>query len=113
MRAIRLLGFAALLAGAAGCQSDAQFLTSNEPAAMRAAESRGRFELNCPQAEGQVLSEKVITPPMGPFGGGGIERAEYTIGVKGCGKHVVYLTICRDAANCNALADSGRIDPGN
>jgi hypothetical protein len=25
------------------------------------------------------------------------------------GKHVVYITICRDAANCNALADSGRV----
>jgi hypothetical protein len=67
-------------------------------------------ELDCEQAQAQVLSEKVITPPVGPFDGGGIDRAEYTIGVRGCGKHVVYLTICRDQANCNALSDSGRID---
>jgi hypothetical protein len=109
-RAIRRLGFVALLAVATSCQTNTQFLSKNEPAAMRAAESRGRFELNCEKATGQVLSEKVTTPPMGPWGGGGIERAEYTIGIRGCGKHVVYVTICRDSSNCNALADSGLID---
>lgn len=35
---------------------------------------------------------------------------EYTVGVSGCGKRAVYLTICRDAENCNALGDSARID---
>lgn len=113
MREIRALGIAALLAGIAGCQTNAQFLTDNQAAAIRAAESRGRFELNCDQATAEVLSEKVITPPMGPFGGGGIDRAEYTIGVRGCGKRIIYLTICRDAANCNALADTGRLDTGS
>ena len=110
MSKIRILGVLALLACTAGCQTNAQFLSDNEPAALSAAESRGRFELDCEQATAQVLSEKVITPPVGPFLGGGIERAEYTIGVRGCGKRAVYITICRDSANCNALADSGRID---
>lgn len=110
MNASRALALALLLAIAAGCQTNTEFLSGNESAAMRAAESRGRFELDCEQANAELLSEKVITPPIGPFGGGGIERAEYTIGVRGCGKHVVYITICRDQANCNALSDSGRID---
>lgn len=97
------------VAAAVGCQTNAQFLTDNEAAAMRAAESRGRFELNCEDAKGTVLSEKVIEPPVGPFGGGGIDRAEYTIGVRGCGKQIVYVTICRDSENCNALSDTANI----
>lgn len=110
MRGILLLGSMGMMAAFVGCQSNAQFLTSNEPAAIRAAESRGRFELNCEEATAQILSEKVIEAPMGPFGGGGVERAEYTVGVRGCGKQVVYITICRDSANCNALSDTGRLD---
>lgn len=110
MTSARALLFASGLALLCGCQSNADFLTTNQQAALSAAESRGRFELNCEQVTTAVLSEKVITPPMGPFGGGGIDRAEYTIGVRGCGKQVVYITICRDQENCNALSDSGRID---
>ena len=37
-------------------------------------------------------------------------RAEYTIGVRGCGRQSIYVTICIDNENCNALADSGRIE---
>lgn len=110
MSRIAALSIAGLLAIFAGCQTNSEFLVTNESAALRAAESRGRFELDCEQATGQVLSEKVIQPPMGPFGGGGIDRAEYTIGVRGCGRQVVYITICRDQENCNAISDSGRID---
>jgi hypothetical protein len=40
---------------------------------------------------------------------GGIERAEYTIGVEGCGKRSVYMAVCPDANNCNAFAQTSRL----
>ncbi|MDO9214475.1 MAG: hypothetical protein Q8Q54_15375 [Methylococcales bacterium] len=46
---------------------------------------------------------------IGMGGGGGYEWGEYTVGVKGCGKSVVYETMCRDSDNCNAFAGNGRI----
>jgi len=36
--------------------------------------------------------------------------AEYTIGVRGCGRQAVYLTYCRDASDCNAVAQTGRVE---
>jgi hypothetical protein len=32
-----------------------------------------------------------------------------TIGVRGCGRQVVYLTVCLDEENCNAISDTGRV----
>ena len=43
-----------------GCVTDAQFLAQNSAAALRTAESRGKFELNCPEVQTTVLSQKVI-----------------------------------------------------
>ena len=55
-----LLLFAAL--GAAGCMSQAQYLASKQPTAIQSAVSRGQFEMNCPSATGQVLSQEVTQP---------------------------------------------------
>src|SRR5262245_24559798 len=79
------------LAGAAlagllglGCVTNAKLLQDNQQAAIQTAESRGRFELNCPDATATVLSQEVVQPVMeGPWVQG-IPRAEYTIGVAGC-----------------------------
>jgi hypothetical protein len=104
---VRLNGVLALGIAAAvgGCASQATYLQSIEPAAMTAATNRGKFELNSPDVTGTVLSSKIIQPVV--FGG--IERAEYTIGVRGCGKEAVYVTICPDKDDCNALAQTGRL----
>ena len=94
------------------CATEAQFLAQNAPSALNTALSRGRFELNCPQATGTVLSQKVTYINglgMGMYGGGGYEWTEYTIGVRGCGKQAVYETMCRDQDNCNAFANTGNI----
>lgn len=97
------------------CATEAQFLAQNAPSALNTALARGRFELNCPQASGTVLSQKVtyingIGMGMGMgMGGGGYEWTEYTIGVRGCGKSAVYETMCRDQDNCNAFANTGQI----
>jgi hypothetical protein len=98
----------ALLATAllAGCQTTDAYLDANQQAALRAANSRGRFELNCQEIQTDVLSRKIIDPaPMM----GGMWRAEYTIGVRGCGRQVVYITVCLDSHECNAISDTGSV----
>ncbi len=95
------------------CATEAQFLAQTQPAAVNTALSRGRFELNCPEATATVLSKKMtyingIGIGIG-MGGGGYEWGEYTVGVKGCGKSAVYETMCRDSDNCNALGQTGRV----
>jgi hypothetical protein len=91
------------------CATEAQFLAENAPSAINTALARGRFELNCPQATGTVLSQKVTYINgigMGMGGGVGYEWTEYTIGVSGCGKRAVYETMCRDQDNCNAFGNN-------
>ena len=94
------------LALAFGCATTQSYLDSNQSAALQTAESRARFELNCSDLDASVLSRKIIDPA--PFAGG-MWRAEYTIGVRGCGRQVVYLTVCLDHENCNAISDTGRV----
>jgi len=98
-----------------GCATEAEFLAQTQPSALNTALTRGRFELNCPNATGTVLSKKMTYingVGIGMGGGAGYEWGEYTIGVKGCGKSVVYETMCRDSDNCNALAQTGRVLDG-
>ena len=95
-----------LLAGAstlAGCQSTGQILASDQNTAMQTAERRGRFELNCPEATATVLSSEMLQPVLW----GGLERAEYTVGVSGCGQRAVYLVVCPDGSGCFAASARG------
>jgi hypothetical protein len=94
--------FAAL--GATGCMSQAQFLASRQPMAIQAAVSRGQFELNCPSATGQVLSQEVTQPAIqGPVVQGE-ERGLFTIGVAGCNQRRVYQVFCpMGCDSCTAL----------
>lgn len=84
---------AALLAGLAiaGCQTDAQMLAAEQSTATQAAVRRGQFELNCPQAAGTILSSNLLQPVLW----GGLERAEYTVGVAGCNQRRTYIVICQ------------------
>ena len=91
-----VLVYAVLLAGCT------PILQQYQGAALATAQRRASFELNCPEVMPVVLSEKTVQ---------GIrwELAEYTIGVRGCGRQAVYLTYCRDEADCNAVAQTGRV----
>jgi len=94
---IGVLGLAAL----AGCQSDQQYLQSREAQAVEVALNRGRFEMNCPQASGTVLNMTMLQPAIEGIRFSGPERAEYTIGVSGCGERATYLVICPlDGGGC-------------
>ena len=86
-----------------GC-SVSSYLDANQAAALTTAENRGKFELNCQQVDATMISRKIIQPWVGA-----VERCEYTIGVRGCGRQVVYLTVCLDEENCNAISDNGRV----
>ena len=91
MRSLTLTALVLTSAVLAACQSDAQLLAQEQGVAMQAAVNRGRFELNCPQAQGSVLSSNVLQPVVW----GGMERAEYTVGVSGCGLQRTYIVICQ------------------
>ena len=77
-------------------------LVQNAPSALQTAETRARFELNCPNITASILSQKIVHLPL-------TEGTEHTIGVRGCGKEAVYVTYCRDPNDCNALSQTGRI----
>jgi hypothetical protein len=96
---------AALLACAAlsGCQSSEQILASEQGVAMQTAVQRGRFEMNCPEAFGQVLSSNLLQPAAWR----GLERAEYTVGVEGCGQRRTYVVVCQ-LGSPSCFAASGR-----
>ncbi|MGB7934741.1 MAG: hypothetical protein WCH04_21470 [Gammaproteobacteria bacterium] len=87
-----------------GCQSQGQILASEEGVATQTAVRRGQFELGCPQATGTILSRNMLQPVLW----GGEERAEYTVGVSGCGKRSVYVVICPlGSSGCFAGAANG------
>ena len=76
-----------------GCQSATQTLANEQSVAMQAAVGRGQFELSCSTATGTVLSSNLLQPALY----GGFEHAEYTIGVAGCGRRAVYISVCYNA----------------
>lgn len=108
------LGLGAMAALLTGCVTDAEFLAQNSSAALRAAEARGGFELACSGAQSQVLSQKIIQGVQGGYGWRNPGAwagpwTEYTIGVSGCGKRVVYMVVCRDENSCNAFSQTASI----
>lgn len=98
-RSLLSLGIAAVVL--AGCQTDAQILAAERTTALQAALRRGQFEMGCPQATGTVLSATMLQPVVW----GGIERAEYTVGVEGCGLRKTYIVVCQlGSSACFAVA---------
>jgi hypothetical protein len=100
LRVHRIAALAAALI-AAGCQTPAEMLASDQATASQVAARRGQFELNCPQVTTSVLSSNVLQPILW----GGQERAEYTIGVAGCERRATYIVICAlGSPSCFAAA---------
>jgi hypothetical protein len=80
----------------AGCASQAEFLNTNQPSATQTAVARAQFEMNCQQVTPTIISREVVQPALqGPWVNG-IQRAEYTIGVTGCGRRSTFVVICPD-----------------
>jgi len=89
------------------CASQSQFLASKQPTATEVALARGRFDLNCPAATATVLSSDYIQPVVqGPWLDAGVTRAEYTVGVEGCGQRKTYVVMCQDGSSTCFAANS-------
>jgi hypothetical protein len=87
------------------CVTPQQELAQGQEQAVVTAVRRGQFELSCPTAAGTVLSETMLQP----IAWRGLERAEYTVGVAGCGKKATYIVICpTDGYGC--VAGAARTD---
>ncbi|MGB4854755.1 MAG: hypothetical protein WBP37_04315, partial [Candidatus Dechloromonas phosphoritropha] len=71
-----VLSAATLLAAhAVGCATPpAQILDSMEPTAVNTALQRGRFELNCPDAQAALLSRELMQPAIETVRFQGIQR---------------------------------------
>jgi hypothetical protein len=92
-RTFVLLATGAILAA---CQTQQQEVGGMRPQAIQTAQKRGAFDLNCPAATAQVLSNEMVQTSTGGPMGWNIppQRAEYTVGVEGCGKRATYYVIC-------------------
>ena len=91
-----------------GCATQQQFLQSKQDMAVQAALNRGRFEMNCQEATPVVISREVVQPALqGPWVNG-IQRAEYTIGVTGCGKRMTFIVVCPDGGEGCFATGPGR-----
>jgi hypothetical protein len=101
-RTLLVAGFATVVAAAAaGCTSTAEYMQKLEPQAVETAVNRGKFEMNCPAATGSILSRDMLQPAVQGIRFSGPERAEYTVGVSGCGQRATYLVICPlDQSGC-------------
>jgi hypothetical protein len=104
----RLLVFYALVAVTAGCASQQQMLNQKQGGAVEAALQRARFEMNCPSATATVLSSDYIQPAIqGPWVSG-LQRAEYTVGVEGCGQRHTYVVMCQVGTDTCFAANPNR-----
>ena len=91
------------------CASQSSFLDAKQATAVDAALARGKFDLNCPAAQGSVLSRQFIQAPMtGPrMAAVGVDRAEYTIGVQGCNQRGTYMVVCTQGTEGCIAGDRG------
>ncbi len=100
----------ALLAsfGVAGCANQQQMLDNSQATAIQTAVNRGRFDMSCPSAMGTLISREVVEPAMqGPYVNG-IRRAEFTVGVEGCGRRKSYIVVCPQGGDGCFAAGPGR-----
>lgn len=93
---------------ASGCASEQQMLDQSQQQAVDVALSRARFDMNCPAATGEILSREMVQPAVMNPRFGGVERAEYTVGVSGCNQRVTMVVICPQEGGGGCFAADGR-----
>ena len=100
----------------AACQTQQQEVGGMRPQAIQTAKQRGSFDLNCPAATAQVLSNEMVqTNSGGPLMWNiPPQRAEYTVGVEGCGKRATYYVICAvGGTGCVAAGTANTVQSNN
>ena len=68
--------------------------TQMQPMAVSYALQRARFDMNCPTATGTVLSSETVQPVLNGPMMMGTQRAQYTVGVTGCGQRQTLVVLC-------------------
>jgi hypothetical protein len=91
----------------AACATQTQMLDTKQDMATQTALTRGKFELSCPNATAQILSREVTQPAINSPWIAGVQRAEYTVGVEGCGKRQTYLVLCPQGGESCFAGDGG------
>jgi len=91
----------------AACATQTQMLDNKQDMATQTALTRGKFEMNCPDATAQILSREVTQPAINSPWIAGVQRAEYTVGVEGCGKRQTYLVLCPQGGESCFAGDGG------
>jgi hypothetical protein len=100
-----------LAASASGCATQQQFLDQMQPTAITTVLNRTRFDWNCQPATATVISREVVQPALqGPLVNG-IPRAEYTVGVAGCGKRATFVVICPEGGSGCFATGEGPFHP--
>jgi hypothetical protein len=102
-----VLGTIATAAIVWGCESQQQIVDKMQPNAVQVAQKRGAFELNCPQATAEVISKEMIQTPAPTYRYSPPQRAEYTVGVSGCGKREAYVVVCAEGGT-GCVAEGSR-----
>lgn len=83
----------------AACATQQQMLANKQAMAIQTATTRAQFEMNCQNVNATVLSSEMTQPALeGPWVMG-VERAEYTVGVAGCGQRKTFVVICAEGGN--------------
>ena len=91
---------------ATGCASSGpSFIDQAQPEAVSMAVRRAQLEMNCPAATGQVISRE-MSQPLSFYAG--VPRAEYTVGVTGCGKRATYFVACPNDGSGSCFAGGSR-----
>lgn len=107
-RSLKLLMVAALILPAGCAAVQTQFLDNKQDVAIQTAVSRAEFEMNCQEVRPVVISREVVQPALqGPFVNG-ISRAEFTIGVEGCGRRTTFIVVCPEGGEGCFAAGPGR-----
>jgi hypothetical protein len=101
----RALDGLVLAAGFCSCQSQQHVVDEMQADATPVAQQRGKFELNCPTATAGVLSKEMIQSVISNPRWAPPQRAEYTVGVSGCGKRATYMVVC--AQGCTGCVAAG------
>jgi hypothetical protein len=102
----RHLSIATLLF-AAGCNTT-PLTTTLQSTALNYAVKRAQFDMNCPAATGSVLTSETIQPVLNGPMMMGTERAQYTIGVTGCGQRQTVQVICAQGGDGCFTANATR-----
>ncbi|HEU5283857.1 MAG TPA: hypothetical protein VFU53_08590 [Burkholderiales bacterium] len=95
-----------VLAGCALPQSGERDAEAMEPAAIAAAEDRGRTDLDCAALTSKVLS----TDHSQVRDAYSLKRILYRIEVQGCNRKTVFAVACAMKSPCSAMSESGLVE---